>query len=135
MYAGGVNTQGGHSVAHSATYVYHPGSDKWTRAADMPYEVFGASYTSANGELQVTAGFTTDSVSQNEAAADTRKVVQYDPASDTWTSLAEAPQATDFSGSGTGCGLTQIGGSDPNGLAGTTGRPSGPGSRSARATT
>ncbi|MFJ2397248.1 carboxypeptidase regulatory-like domain-containing protein [Streptomyces sp. NPDC087843] len=117
--AGGVNDQGGHAIPQSTTYLYHPKSNKWTRAAEMPYSVFGASYSSANGELQVTAGFKADQLSWNENSGDTRNALQYDPVSDTWAALAQAPQAVSFSGSGTGCGITQIGGGDPQGLAGT----------------
>lgn len=107
---GAVDTSGGHSLPSSATYVYHPDANTWTRAADMPYTAFNASYSSANGELQVAGGFTWSRYPFGNVA-DLSSVVQYDPVANVWTDLPSAPRPVEAAGSGTGCGLSLVGGS------------------------
>jgi N-acetylneuraminic acid mutarotase len=104
------------SLPTASTYVYRPNSNTWTQAADMPYNVFGASYSSANGELQVVGGFSWAQYPWGGVSA-VSKAVQYDPVTNGWTDLPSAPQAVLRAGNGTGCGLTIVGG--------TTGAPTG----------
>ncbi|MEU1203636.1 carboxypeptidase regulatory-like domain-containing protein [Streptomyces sp. NPDC005813] len=92
----------------AATYLYHPRTDTWSRGADMPYAVSGASYSSANGRLQAVGGLAYGPVSH--AVERTDRVVQYDPVADVWTQLPNAPESVVSGGTGTGCGLAQIGG-------------------------
>lgn len=109
--AGGRTNFGGAEVTTARAYRYHPGTDTWTRAADMPYDVFSAVYSSANGELQVTGGMT-----DAELLGITRRAVQYDPVVDLWTDLPDAPYATQGSGNGSTCQPAQIGGSTVSAL-------------------
>jgi N-acetylneuraminic acid mutarotase len=113
--AGGAVNVNGHSIPSSDTYVYHPTTDAWTRAADMPYTVFNASYSSANGELQVAGGFTWSRYPFG-AVSDVNSAVQYDPIANVWTNLPSAPQAVEAAGKGTGRGLSLIGGSSGSSL-------------------
>jgi N-acetylneuraminic acid mutarotase len=112
--AGGDTEPDGHVHILKTAYFYHPGTDTWTRVADMPYAVFNASYSSANGELQVVGG--SEFNAAEFSSARTSHAVQYDPVADVWTELPDAPQSTFASGKGTGCGLAQIGGTRDDGL-------------------
>ncbi|WP_329363290.1 kelch repeat-containing protein [Streptomyces sp. NBC_01483] len=113
--AGGDTEPDGHVHILKTTYRYHPGTDTWTRAADMPYAVLGASYSSANGQLQVVGGLEFHPADFGSSDR-TDHAVQYDPVADVWTKLPDAPQSAAFSGRGTGCGLSQIGGAEVLGL-------------------
>ncbi|MER5603697.1 carboxypeptidase regulatory-like domain-containing protein [Streptomyces sp. NPDC002265] len=122
---GGIVCAGGLSEVHGPvtplahTYIYHAKRDTWTRAADMPYFQLRASYSSANGRLQVVGGM--DSPPSGWAAM-THRALQYDPVADVWTDLPSAPAAVADAGHGTGCGLFQIGGTaDEFGVSTTTG--------------
>ncbi|MGW9028925.1 carboxypeptidase regulatory-like domain-containing protein [Streptomyces sp. NPDC055722] len=101
--AGGETVQQSTTTSLASTYVYHPKTDTWTHGADMPYNDFLGSYSSANGELQVTGGVSLP-------GEQTHRAVQYDPVADVWTDLPDAPQAVDGAGRSTGCGLHLIGG-------------------------
>jgi N-acetylneuraminic acid mutarotase len=105
--AGGESEKNGNTTLLASTYVYHPQTNTWTRAADMPYNDFLGSYSAANGELQVVGGWTIPDVG---AGGPTDRAVQYDPVADVWTGLPDAPGAADRAGRGTGCGLSLVGG-------------------------
>jgi N-acetylneuraminic acid mutarotase len=109
--AGGETNPAGSVLA--STYIYHPNTNKWTRAADMPYDDYLASYSSANGELQVAGGMTIPAVGRS---GQTEGAVQYDPVANVWTDLPNVPEATDGAGHGTGCELSLVGGSQPGPL-------------------
>jgi N-acetylneuraminic acid mutarotase len=106
--AGGDTEPDGHVHILNTAYVYHPQTNAWARVADMPYAVFNASYSSANGELQVVGGV--QYTSAGSPATGTDHAVQYDPVADVWTALPNAPQSVFAGGKGTGCGFAQIGG-------------------------
>jgi N-acetylneuraminic acid mutarotase len=126
--AGGAIESGGHAIPSNSTYVYHPDTNTWTQAPDMPYNEFGASYSSANGELQVVAGFTWSRYPWG-GVSEIKTAVQYDPIANVWTDLPSAPHATVRAGSGTGCGLSLIGGTPAGSFfpVGTTGAATLPG--------
>ncbi|GAA4508289.1 hypothetical protein GCM10023191_067870 [Actinoallomurus oryzae] len=87
-----------------STYLYDPDADAWTRGADMPYDNWGMTYSGANGRLQVAAGIAgAGDVATNRAA-------EYDPATDAWTALPNANNASYNPAGGSGCGLFRIGG-------------------------
>lgn len=90
-------------LATRSTYRYNPGTDSWSRGADMPYDDWGMTYSGSGGKLQVAGGITDDNSDATNQAA------QYDPVSDTWSALPNANDASYNSGSGSGCGLYQIG--------------------------
>ncbi|WP_329484524.1 S8 family serine peptidase [Kribbella sp. NBC_01484] len=91
---------GPQSTAHS--YVYDPGTNTWTRVADLPLDLWASSYTVANGVLAVTGGVAVDStVLTNEAFA-------YSPRTDHWTALPNTTNAL-YRGAAA-CGLYRVGG-------------------------
>ncbi|MFI8003527.1 carboxypeptidase regulatory-like domain-containing protein [Streptomyces sp. NPDC086010] len=89
------------------TFAYSPKANTWRRVADMPYALAGASYSAANGKLQVVGG---------QIWGDTypklSHTVEYDPVTNSWATLAETPRWTNRGGHSTGCGLLDIGGQD-----------------------
>ncbi|MGW9031113.1 hypothetical protein ACWGQ5_45105 [Streptomyces sp. NPDC055722] len=113
--AGGDTELDGQGHILKSTYRYHPGIDTWTRAADMPNAVTDASYSSANGELQVVGGDEFHPADYGSSTL-TDHAVQYDPVADVWTELPDAPRSTAFSGRSTGCGFSQIGGTETLGF-------------------
>ena len=90
-----------------ATWLYDPASNHWTQGADMPYPAQQMAYAGANGKLQI-AGGQTGEVENN--IPDTRRVSQYDPATNTWTALP--PLKTPVFQGGGSCGMYLIGGDD-----------------------
>jgi N-acetylneuraminic acid mutarotase len=89
------------------SYGYDAATDTWTRNADMPYAVSGATYSNANGELQVATGFTDAGFDYGN----TEHVIQYDSTADVWTEpLPDAPRTSVFAGYGTACFPFQVGG-------------------------
>ncbi|WP_406369722.1 carboxypeptidase regulatory-like domain-containing protein [Streptomyces sp. NBC_01550] len=117
--AGGLNESDGHVNPLANTYIYHPKTDTWTRATDMPHTQLRTSYSSANGRLQVVGGV---DESPFDLTATTHRAMQYDPVANVWTDLPSAPEAVADAGHGTGCGLSQIGGTaDAFGISTTTG--------------
>lgn len=100
--AGGATMSGNHTVGLSDTYLYDAASDTWTRAADAPYTVWGAASSAGNGELQLVGGVT--------AGEESNSAIEYDPVTNTWSALPNA-NVVAFRGGGSGCGLTQVGGS------------------------
>lgn len=117
--AGGVDESDGHVTPLANTYAYHPKTDTWTRATDMPHVQLRATYSSANGRLQVVGGVDTPRFGLTDL---TKRAMQYDPVANVWTDLPDAPEAVSDAGHGTGCGPTQIGGTaDILGMSTTTG--------------
>ncbi|MGW3245509.1 carboxypeptidase regulatory-like domain-containing protein [Streptomyces sp. NPDC001070] len=117
--AGGINESDGHVTALANTYIYHPKTDTWTRATDMPHTQLRATYSSANGQLQVVGGVDEPPFDMPRM---THRAMQYDPVANVWTGLPSAPEAVSDAGRSTGCGLSQIGGTaDLLGISTTTG--------------
>jgi N-acetylneuraminic acid mutarotase len=88
--AGG-NSEYGGLTPYTATYIYNPATNTWTQAASMPYPDYAAASGTANGELLVAAGGIGNDGRTSQA-------VEYDPATNTWSALPDANQATGFSG-------------------------------------
>ncbi|WP_370374592.1 carboxypeptidase regulatory-like domain-containing protein [Catenulispora sp. GP43] len=109
---GDTHDSGGHTEGLASTYLFHPKTDTWTQAADIPYPDWGMSSSGANGQLQIVGGIT-DADGTNQAE-------QYDPVNNVWSALPNAVYPT-FRSGGTGCGLYQIGGSIADGVAFPTG--------------
>jgi subtilase family serine protease/N-acetylneuraminic acid mutarotase len=98
----------GSSIAGSpinTTFLFNPASNTWTQGAGMPYPNYQMSYTGADGKLQIAGGFTGGSGSISGQAS------QYDPVTNTWSSLPSLPNPE--SGGGGACGMYVVGGS-PN---------------------
>ena len=85
-------------------HAYNPASDTWGPLADLPVVLWGAGYTAANGTLLLSGGVT-------GTASDTltNQGYGYDPASNTWTAIANANH-TVYRG-GSACGFYRVGGS------------------------
>ena len=81
-----------------------PGTNTWTRVADMPYADWGIAYAGAGGKLQVVGGIVNDSVT-NQASSSIRPPV---PGRRCRT------QATRLYRGGGACGLYRVGGSLPS---------------------
>ncbi|MER5911902.1 carboxypeptidase regulatory-like domain-containing protein [Streptomyces sp. NPDC001982] len=86
-------------------YVYDPGSDSWQSIADMPVGLAAGVYASANGQLLVSGGFKRVGVNRVLTA----EGYAYDPGTDTWSALPDAPTAV-YRGGGAP-GLYRVGGS------------------------
>jgi N-acetylneuraminic acid mutarotase len=104
---GDTHDSGGHTIGLASTYIYHPGTDTWTQAADIPYMDWGMSSSGANGQLQIVGGIT--------GADGTNQTEQYDPINNVWSALPNALYPV-FRAGGAACGLYQIGGSIADGL-------------------
>jgi len=104
LYCTGGDADSGYFTENSlkVTYVYDPNSDTWSQAADLPIDLWGSSYTAAEGHLLVSGGIT------QQGTALTNQGFSYDPASDTWTRIPNSNNAV-FRG-GSACGFYQIGG-------------------------
>lgn len=103
--AGGTTSRG--QLQHA--YAYDPGSDTWSRIADLPIALSGAGYTAANGRLMVSGGITSNSsttITQGFA---------YDPATNAWTGMPTA-LATGNRG-GSSLGFYRVGGQPALGAA------------------
>ncbi|MFG2375284.1 carboxypeptidase regulatory-like domain-containing protein [Streptomyces sp. NPDC048504] len=99
--AGGITVVGGGVAPRTGqTYRYSPSADTWTRAADMPDASWGATASGNDGRLQVVGGVV------GTAAVNT--VVEYDPVSNSWSSLPNTGSAVLRAGGG--CGIYRIGG-------------------------
>lgn len=99
--AGGITVVGGGVAPRKGqTYRYSPSADTWTRAADMPDASWGATASGNDGKLQVVGGVV------GTVAVNT--VAEYDPVSNTWSSLPNTGSAVFRAGGG--CGIYRIGG-------------------------
>ncbi|SCG66203.1 carboxypeptidase-like regulatory domain-containing protein [Micromonospora inositola] len=100
LYCAGGESSSGGATRH--TYVYDPHADSWSPAADMPIDLWGSGYTTAEGRLLVSGGVTEhNSVVTNQGFG-------LDPASDTWTPISNSNNTLYRSGSA--CGFYKIGG-------------------------
>jgi N-acetylneuraminic acid mutarotase len=85
------------------TYAYHPASDSWTPLVDLPTDLWGMGYSTANGQLLISGGVT------NGFSTVTNQGYTYDPDSNAWTALPNSNNAL-YRG-GAACGFYKIGGS------------------------
>jgi len=89
------------SVTHG--FVYDPKTNSWSKAADLPVELWASAYAVANGKLAVSGG-----VVGNDSTQLTNESFEYDAATDTWTNLPNAP-APMYRSAGA-CGMYRVGG-------------------------
>lgn len=68
------------SVKHA--YVYDPAYDSWSAIADLPIDLWGSAYSSANGLLLTSGGVTAQGVTNQGFA--------FDPRTGSWTALPNA---------------------------------------------
>jgi hypothetical protein len=85
------------------TFAYDPASDTWTPVADLPIDLWGMGYSTANGQLLVSGGVT------NGFSTVTNQGFAYDPDANAWTALPNSNNAL-YRG-GAACGFYKIGGS------------------------
>jgi N-acetylneuraminic acid mutarotase len=87
LSGGSFVTADGLGGLHPGLNVYDPASNSWTKKADMPKRVAGGVTGVINGKLYVLGG------SCNNCGPDPviRRLYRYDPATNTWTALAWAP--------------------------------------------
>ena len=102
--AGGLGFNG--NAARTTTYIYHPGLNIWTRGADMPYGNAKMAYSAVGGKLVVASGSTGVVLGGQPPVTD--QAAEYDPVTDTWTTLPNVNHPT-VDGSGA-CGFYLIGG-------------------------
>jgi N-acetylneuraminic acid mutarotase len=100
--AGGTDPETGLETA--ATYAFDPATGAWTAKAALPATNWGMASASADGRLQVLGGVTAGQL--------TNQSEEYDPATDTWSSLP-AMNTLAYRGSGA-CGLYVVGGATDN---------------------
>ncbi|WP_369222613.1 carboxypeptidase regulatory-like domain-containing protein [Streptomyces sp. R39] len=92
-------------VETDAAYVYDPASNSWQPTARMPVGLAAGSYAAAGGRLLVSGGFKRVGVNRVLTA----ESYAYDPGTDSWTRLSDAPTAV-YRGGGAP-GMYQVGGS------------------------
>ncbi|MCW3817747.1 carboxypeptidase regulatory-like domain-containing protein [Micromonospora sp. DR5-3] len=85
-----------------STYAYDPGSNTWTRKADLPVDLWGAASDTANGLLLLSTGVI------NGSTTVTNQGWAYDPAADSWSALPNANHARYRAGGA--CGFVKVGG-------------------------
>ncbi|HEY1914402.1 MAG TPA: carboxypeptidase regulatory-like domain-containing protein [Streptosporangiaceae bacterium] len=100
--AGGL---GGGEVPLSSTFRYNPGSNTWVTGAGMLYSDYQMAYAGSGGQLQI-AGGVGGPTAEGTALS---QVSQYNPASNTWSSLPGLKSAV--WGGGGSCGMYVVGGS------------------------
>jgi N-acetylneuraminic acid mutarotase len=84
----------GGGKALGATYEYDPATDKWTKKKSMPRPAHHAALAVANGKIYVAGGFVAPQQTQipvGGAWEPTDDMWEYDPAADSWKSLAPLP--------------------------------------------
>ncbi|WP_037856581.1 kelch repeat-containing protein [Streptomyces sp. NRRL S-31] len=98
---------GTHEYVETAdAYVYDPASDSWQSVAAMPTGLASGTYAAANGRLLVSGGFKRVGVNRVLTA----EGYAYDPGTNAWTRLPDAPVAV-YRGGGAP-GLYRVGGSN-----------------------
>ncbi|MFC5828288.1 hypothetical protein [Nonomuraea insulae] len=102
VYCAGGGSRGG---ATSDGFAYDPETAAWTAIADMPVDLMASAYTSANGKLLVSTGYSTG------LGAITNEGYAYDPAAGTWSPLPNANVATTFAAGAPG--FYVVGGDSP----------------------
>jgi N-acetylneuraminic acid mutarotase len=86
------------------TFVYDPASNSWSTAADLPIPLAQPSYTAANGELLLSGGITI----QGGNFVATAHGYAYNPLTDVWSALPDAPAAATRGGGSSG--MYRVGG-------------------------
>lgn len=100
--AGGVSGSG----AYADGYVYDPATNSWSGIAPIPVGsggLWGSSYSGSPAGLIIAGGV------MDNSTTITNQTFLYNPSNNSWSSLANAPNAV-YEG-GSACGLYQIGGS------------------------
>ena len=80
--------------ARGANYEYDPATDKWTKKKSMPRPAHHAALASYNGKIYVSGGFIPPENTQIPTGGAWQPIDdewEYDPAADSWTSLAPLP--------------------------------------------
>ena len=80
--------------ARGANYEYDPATDKWTKKQSMPRPAHHAALASYNGKIYVSGGFIPPEDTQIPTGGAWQPIDdewEYDPAADSWTSLAPLP--------------------------------------------
>jgi len=85
ILAGGINTS---NAAVAEVWSYDLLNDKWTRKNDMPYAMAYAAAFSLNGKGYMCTG---NSTRDGAAGPQSASFLQYDPTTDSWTSLPDFP--------------------------------------------
>ena len=84
----------GEGKARGANYEYDPATDKWTKKRAMPRPAHHAAVAAANGKVYVMGGFVRPEDTQIPVGAAWQPiddVWEFDPAADSWKSLASLP--------------------------------------------
>lgn len=84
----------GEGKARGANYEYDPATDKWTKKTSMPRPAHHAALASYNGKIYVCGGFVAPEKSPLPIGAAWQPiddVWEYDPAADSWKTLAPLP--------------------------------------------
>jgi N-acetylneuraminic acid mutarotase len=84
----------GEGKARGANYEYDPATDRWTKKKSMPRPAHHAALAAANGRIYVIGGFVAPEKTQipvGGAWEPIDDVWEYDPAADSWKSLAAMP--------------------------------------------
>ena len=84
----------GEGKARGATYEYDPATDKWTKKKSMPRPAHHAALAAANGKIYVSGGFVAPektNIPVGGAWEPIDEMWEYDPAADSWKSLAPLP--------------------------------------------
>jgi N-acetylneuraminic acid mutarotase len=80
--------------ARGANYEYDPATDKWTKKKPMPRPAHHAALASYNGKIYVSGGFVVPENTQIPVGGAWQPIDDmwaYDPAADSWSSLAPLP--------------------------------------------
>lgn len=78
--AGGVAAISDTYDVRASTYVYDPGTDSWTRRADLPRPLGGAALATANGKLYAFGGFD----ARGPGAGELDTTYEYNPQTNVW---------------------------------------------------
>jgi N-acetylneuraminic acid mutarotase len=84
----------GDGKARGANYEYDPATDKWTKKQPMPRPAHHAALAAANGKIYVMGGFIAPTDTQIPVGGAWQPIDdawEYDPAADSWKSLAPLP--------------------------------------------
>ena len=84
----------GAGKARGANYEYDPATDKWTKKKSMPRPAHHAALAAANGKIYVMGGFVAPEKTQIPVGGAWEPIDdawEYDPAADSWRSLAPLP--------------------------------------------
>ena len=85
---------GASGKARGANYEYDPATDKWTKKKSMPRPAHHAALAAANGKIYVCGGFVAPEktpIPVGAAWEPIDDVWEYDPAADSWKTLAPLP--------------------------------------------